>query len=60
MKPEAIGVHSDVRWDEKFYKIKWLSPIMWAVERTISTSATHSAHHGKQEPLAAQLSSIIG
>ncbi len=50
MKPEAIGVHSDVRWDEQFYKIKWLSPIMWAVERTISTSATHSAHHGKQEP----------
>lgn len=41
------GAHSDVRWDEPLYKIKWLSPIMWIVERTISTPATHSAHHGK-------------
>ena len=42
-----FGAHSDVRWDEPLYKIKWLSPIMWIVERTISTPATHSAHHGK-------------
>jgi sterol desaturase/sphingolipid hydroxylase (fatty acid hydroxylase superfamily) len=42
-----FGAHSDVRWDEKLYKIKWLSPVMWLVERTISTPATHSAHHGK-------------
>ena len=42
-----IGAHSDVRWDEPLYKIKWLSPIMWVVERIISTPATHSAHHGK-------------
>ncbi len=41
------GAHSDVRWDEKLYTIKWLSPVMWVVERTISTPATHSAHHGK-------------
>ena len=41
------GAHSDVRWDEPLYKFKWLSPIMWVVERTISTPATHSAHHGK-------------
>lgn len=41
------GAHSDVRWDEPLYKISWLSPIMWVVERTISTPATHSAHHGK-------------
>lgn len=41
------GAHSDVRWDEPLYKIKWLSPVMWVVERTISTPATHSAHHGK-------------
>lgn len=41
------GAHSDVRWDEPLYKIKWLSPIMWVVERTISTPATHSAHHGR-------------
>ncbi len=43
------GAHSDVRWDEPLYKIKWLSPIMWVVERTISTPSTHSAHHGKHK-----------
>ncbi len=42
-----IGAHSDVRWDAPLYKIKWLSPVMWVVERTISTPATHGAHHGK-------------
>ncbi|MBL4673932.1 MAG: sterol desaturase family protein [Arenicella sp.] len=42
-----FGAHSDVRWDAPLYKIKWLSPIMWVVERTISTPSTHSAHHGK-------------
>jgi len=41
------GAHSDVRWDAPLYKIKALSPLMWLVERTISTPATHSAHHGK-------------
>ncbi len=42
-----IAAHSDVRWDAPLYSIKWLSPVMWVVERTISTPATHSAHHGK-------------
>lgn len=42
-----FGAHSDVRWDAPLYKIKALSPVMWLVERTISTPATHSAHHGK-------------
>lgn len=41
------GAHSDVRWDEALYRHRWLSPIMWIVERTISTPATHSAHHGR-------------
>ena len=41
------GAHSDVRWDKPLYAIKWLSPVMWIVERTISTPATHWAHHGK-------------
>ena len=41
------GAHSDVRWDERLYKIKALAPVMWVVERTISTPATHSAHHGR-------------
>jgi len=42
-----ISAHSDVFWDRKLYEIKWLSPIMWVVERTISTPSTHSAHHGR-------------
>ncbi len=42
-----FGAHSDVRWDQALYRIKWLSPLMWVLERTISTPATHSAHHGK-------------
>lgn len=44
-----FGAHSDVRWDEPLYKIKWLSPALWVVERLISTPATHSAHHGKHQ-----------
>ncbi|MBY6127168.1 sterol desaturase family protein [Qipengyuania aquimaris] len=42
-----IGAHSDVAWDKPLYAIKWLSPVMWVVERTISTPATHHAHHGR-------------
>ncbi len=42
-----IGAHSDVAWDRPLYRIKWLSPVMWLVERTISTPATHHAHHGR-------------
>jgi sterol desaturase/sphingolipid hydroxylase (fatty acid hydroxylase superfamily) len=42
-----IAAHSDVHWDAKLYHIKWLSPVMWCVERVISTPSTHSAHHGK-------------
>lgn len=41
------GAHSDVPWDKPLYNIKWLSPIMWVVERTISTPSTHHAHHGR-------------
>lgn len=39
--------HSDVAWDKPLYRIKWLSPLMWLVERTISTPSTHHAHHGR-------------
>ena len=42
-----IGAHSDVAWDRPLYAIRWLSPLMWVVERTISTPATHHAHHGR-------------
>ncbi|MGH8051689.1 MAG: sterol desaturase family protein [Arenimonas sp.] len=40
-----LGAHSAWRWDESLYRIKLLSPLMWVVERTISTPATHWAHH---------------
>ncbi|MBK6366465.1 MAG: sterol desaturase family protein [Polaromonas sp.] len=39
------GAHSAVRWDEPLYKIKALKPLMWLVQRTISTPTTHFAHH---------------
>lgn len=44
-----FGAHSDIPWDKPLYKIKWLSPLMWVVERTISTPATHHAHHGRHK-----------
>jgi sterol desaturase/sphingolipid hydroxylase (fatty acid hydroxylase superfamily) len=40
-----VGAHSAVRWDEPLYRIPALRPVMWLVERTISTPATHWAHH---------------
>jgi len=40
-----IGAHSEARWDEKLYRIQALRPLMWLLERTISTPATHFAHH---------------
>ncbi len=44
-----IAAHSDVCWDRPLYKIAWLSPVMWLVERTVSTPSTHHAHHGKHK-----------
>jgi sterol desaturase/sphingolipid hydroxylase (fatty acid hydroxylase superfamily) len=40
-----IGAHCAWRWDEPLYKIPALRPLMWVLERTVSTPATHSAHH---------------
>lgn len=40
-----VGAHSAWRWDETLYRIPVLSPVMWVIERTISTPATHYAHH---------------
>jgi sterol desaturase/sphingolipid hydroxylase (fatty acid hydroxylase superfamily) len=40
-----VGAHSAWRWDEPLYRVRGLSPVMWVVERTISTPATHWAHH---------------
>ena len=38
--------HSETRWDRFLYKYKWLHPLAWIIERTISTPATHFGHHG--------------
>lgn len=42
-----MAAHSNQRWDQPLYKIKALHPVMWVLERLISTPTTHSAHHGK-------------
>ncbi|MEL6362819.1 MAG: sterol desaturase family protein [Pseudomonadota bacterium] len=42
-----IAAHCDVRWDQPLYKNRLTRPIMWVLERTISTPTTHAAHHGR-------------
>ncbi|WP_431198826.1 sterol desaturase family protein [Mucilaginibacter sp. P25] len=37
--------HSSIPWDKPFYQYKVLHPLAWILERTISTPATHHAHH---------------
>ncbi|WP_183556767.1 sterol desaturase family protein [Mucilaginibacter sp. SP1R1] len=37
--------HSSIPWDKPFYQYKVLHPLAWVLERTISTPATHHAHH---------------
>ena len=44
-----LGAHCAWRWDEPLYKIPALRPLMWVLERTISTPATHWAHHAITE-----------
>jgi sterol desaturase/sphingolipid hydroxylase (fatty acid hydroxylase superfamily) len=40
-----VGAHCAWRWDEAMYRIPAMRPVMWVLERTISTPATHWAHH---------------
>ncbi|MFZ6724040.1 sterol desaturase family protein [Undibacterium sp. MH2W] len=40
-----IGAHSANPWDKALYKLPVIKHVMWVVERTISTPATHYAHH---------------
>lgn len=40
-----LGAHSAWRWDAPLYRIRAVRPIMWLLQRTISTPATHWAHH---------------
>jgi sterol desaturase/sphingolipid hydroxylase (fatty acid hydroxylase superfamily) len=40
-----MGAHCSVAWDAPLYRSPWLRPVAWLVERTLSTPATHWAHH---------------
>ncbi|MDA0890950.1 MAG: sterol desaturase family protein [Proteobacteria bacterium] len=44
-----VGAHSAWRWDEALYQKPALRPLMWLLERLISTPATHHAHHALTE-----------
>ena len=40
-----MGAHCTVPWDRPLYRIRALRPLAWLLERTVSTPATHWAHH---------------
>ena len=40
-----MGAHCTVPWDRPLYCIRALRPLAWLLERTVSTPATHWAHH---------------
>lgn len=40
-----LGAHAAVPWDRALYRHRVLHPLAWIVERTVSTPATHWAHH---------------
>ena len=44
-----IGAHASVPWDACLLRWRATQPLMWVLERVISTPATHSAHHGLHE-----------
>ena len=41
-----VLAHSETKWDRFLYRYRLLHPLAWVIERTISTPATHFAHHG--------------
>ncbi len=42
-----FGAHSDAKWDSFLIHRPALHPLLWVLERTISTPSTHHMHHGK-------------
>ena len=40
-----MSAHSAWRWDEPLSRIRALRPLIWPVQRTISTPGAHWAHH---------------
>ena len=48
------GAHSDLKWDRPLYRIAWLSPIMWVLERVISSpSSGDTTRSGPVAPISA-------
>jgi sterol desaturase/sphingolipid hydroxylase (fatty acid hydroxylase superfamily) len=45
----TTAAHSELRWDSLLYRYRALKPVAWVVQRTISTPATHFAHHAMYE-----------
>lgn len=43
----VLGAHSAVAWDQWLIDRPRLWPLLWIVERVVSTPATHAAHHGR-------------
>jgi sterol desaturase/sphingolipid hydroxylase (fatty acid hydroxylase superfamily) len=41
-----IGAHASVPWDAPLRRWRVTRPLIWLLERVISTPSTHSAHHG--------------
>jgi sterol desaturase/sphingolipid hydroxylase (fatty acid hydroxylase superfamily) len=42
-----IGAHSSVAWDEHLARVPGAKPVVWLLQRVISTPTTHAAHHGR-------------
>jgi sterol desaturase/sphingolipid hydroxylase (fatty acid hydroxylase superfamily) len=44
------GAHAEWKWDRGMYAVAArypiFEPLVWIIERTVSTPSTHSAHHG--------------
>jgi sterol desaturase/sphingolipid hydroxylase (fatty acid hydroxylase superfamily) len=41
-----IGAHSSIPWDAPLRRYALTRPLIWLLERIISTPSTHAAHHG--------------
>ena len=44
-----VLIHSGYPWDNLLYKVRFLKPFTWVLERTIQLPSTHKAHHGLGE-----------
>lgn len=42
-----VSAHSSVPWDAALLKYRALHPVLWVLERVVSTPTTHAAHHGR-------------